>query len=113
MIAALIFIWNAGARADRSIRCDGRIVSIGSYKEQVLKLCGRPDHVEQWEVGRNSAIAEYYDYADERYRLPKLLIGPLHMERWTYDVGSNRLIRYLLFRNGELIKIETGGRGSD
>jgi Protein of unknown function (DUF2845) len=106
-----LLIWSGKALADRSFRCNGKIISVGSYKDQVLKICGEPDNVERWEVGPNSAIAEFYDYKEERYKLPKLVLGPLHMERWTYDLGSNQFIRYLLFRNGELINIETGEKG--
>lgn len=102
-----------GAAADSSLRCDGRIVSVGAFKEQVLRACGRPDAVDKWEVGHNSAIAEYFDYEKERFILPRLFKGPLHMERWTYNFGSNQFIRYLLFRNGELIGIETGEKGND
>ncbi|RJQ76202.1 MAG: DUF2845 domain-containing protein [Desulfobacteraceae bacterium] len=108
----LVLIGTTAAAADRSFRCNGKIVSVGSYKDQVLRKCGEPDYVEQWEVGHDSAIAEYFDYEKERFRLPRLIIGPLYMERWTYDLGSNQFIRYLLFRNGELIKIETGEKGA-
>jgi hypothetical protein len=110
LIALLIV--SGSVAADRSLRCNGRIVSVGSYKEQVLRKCGEPHHVEQWEVGHGSAIKEYYDYEKERFILPKLYRGPIYFERWTYDLGSNQFIRYLLFRNRELIEIETGEKGS-
>lgn len=107
-----LLIWGGGAAADRSLRCNGQLVSVGSFKDQVLRKCGEPHHVEQWESGHGSAIAEYFDYEKERFILPKLYIGPMHFERWTYDLGSNQFIRYLLFRNGELIDIKTGEKGS-
>ena len=110
-LALLALIWSGSAAADRSLRCNGRIVSIGAYKPQVLATCGEPQAVEQWESGHGSAISEHFDYEKERFILPKLYLGPLYFERWTYDFGSNQFIRYLLFRNGELIKIETGEKG--
>ena len=111
LLVILILLWSGYASADRTFRCSGRIVSVGAYKQQVLEKCGRPDHVDTWETGRESAVAEHFDYTKERYILPRLFIGPLQMERWTYDLGSNRFTRYLLLRNGELINIETGDKG--
>ena len=101
------------ALADRTIRCQGRLVSIGAFKEQVEEKCGTPDYFEEWEEGRNSAISQIYDYEKERYIRPHLILGPIRMERWTYNFGSNRLIHYLYFQNGKLTKIETGETGSD
>lgn len=99
--------------ADRSLRCAGRIVSIGATQHEVLGVCGDPDHREQWEVGHNSAVSQIFDYEKERYVAPKLILGPIRMERWTYDFGANRFVRYLLFQNGKLIKIDTGDKGTD
>jgi len=111
LLASLLLV--AQASADRSIRCDGRIVSVGAFKEQVRDKCGAPDHLEEWEEGRNTVISEYYDYEKERYILPRFIPGPIRMERWTYNFGSTRLIHYLYFKNGKLHRIETGDKGSD
>jgi hypothetical protein len=111
LLVILVLLWGGYASADRTFRCGSRIVSVGAYKQQVLEKCGSPDHVETWETHRGSAVAEHFDYIKERYILPRLFIGPLQMERWTYDLGSNRFTRHLLFRNGELIDIETGDKG--
>lgn len=100
-------------RADRTIRCSGRLVSIGDFKEQVVERCGEPTHRYTWEYGHNSAISQIYDYERERYIAPSFIYGPIHMERWTYNFGATRLIHYLYFQNGKLIKIETGDKGSD
>jgi hypothetical protein len=99
--------------ADRSMRCDGRLVSIGASKTQVKERCGPPDHTEQWEEDRGSAVSQLFDYESERYPAPKLIIGPIKMERWTYNFGSTKFIRYLDFKNGTLIRIKTGDKGSD
>lgn len=105
-------LWGGVCRADRSIRCDGRIVSIGAFREEVAAKCGEADHVEAWEEGPRTVYSQLFDYEREHYILPHLIYGPLQMERWTYDFGSNRLIHYLYFQNGKLIRIETGGRGT-
>jgi hypothetical protein len=100
-------------RADRSVRCEGRIVSIGAFRQEVEQKCGVPEHVEQWEEGLNNAISQFYDDETDRYIAPHLVFGPIRMERWTYNFGSNRLIHYLYFKNSKLTRIETGDKGSD
>jgi len=96
------------AFADRALRCQGRLVYVGDFKEEVLSKCGHPDHIESWEENPHGDTFAIYDYENERYQLPERIKGPILVERWTYNLGSNRFTRYLLFRNGELHKIERG-----
>ncbi len=35
------------------------------------------------------------------------------IEEWTYNLGPNRFLRILTFRNGVLANIKTGGYGYD
>lgn len=111
-LPSLILI-NSSVAADRYLRCQGRLVSIGDTKEEVLDKCDDPDKRDQWEEDQNSTISQIYDYKNERYMAPKVIKHPILMERWTYKMGPNKFIRYLYFQNGELIKIETGERGRD
>ena len=97
--------------ADSTFRCSGGIVSVGETKLEVSAKCGEPDRVESWEEGGGRYYFQIYDYEHERYVLPKLILGPLQMEHWTYDLGSNRFTRNLYFQNNELIRIETGEKG--
>ena len=99
------------ANADGSLRCGTKLISIGSRLDEVLDTCGEPDQRDRWEEHPRSDIYRIFDYETERYHLPGLIHGPLHMERWTYDLGSNRFIRYLEFENGILIRIRTGDKG--
>lgn len=99
--------------ADRYLRCQGRLISIGDTKEEVLDRCGNPNKRDQWEEDPNRTISQIYDYKTERYIAPKVIKQPIQMERWTYHMGPNKFIRYLYFQNGELIRIETGKRGRD
>ena len=80
------------AGADRTFRCGASLIEIGDDKEAVVSRCGEPDEVERREEDPNSYISQIYDYEQERYRLPKLIKGPILMERWTYDLGANRFI---------------------
>lgn len=100
------------AGADSSLRCNGAIVSVGATSKEVLDKCGPPDLRETWETARNQYVRQFYDYEKERWILPKLIVGPVQLERWTYDFGSHKFIRYLHFLDGELINIETGDKGS-
>lgn len=108
-----LLLFNNSMAADRYLRCQGRLVSIGDTKEEVLDKCDHPDKRDQWEEDYNNTVSQIYDYKTERYIAPKRIKQPIQMERWTYDMGANKFIRYLYFQNGELIKIETGERGRD
>ena len=79
----------------------------------MLDKCDYPGKRDQWEEDHKNTISQIYDYKTERYIAPKRIKQPIQMERWTYDMGANKFIRYLYFQNGELIKIETGERGRD
>jgi hypothetical protein len=106
----MIYCLPGTAVADRAFRCHGRLVYIGDLKADVLSRCGKPDHMEQWEETPNGYVSRVYDYEKERYQLPELVKGPIPMERWTYNLGSNRFTRYLFFQNGALYKIERGDK---
>jgi hypothetical protein len=102
----------ASVSADRTFKCGTRLVSVGDMAGDVLEACGEPDRIERREEGEDTWISQLYDYEEERYKAPRLIKGPIQVEIWTYDFGSNRFIRYLHFLNGELIRIETGEKGS-
>ena len=36
----------------------------------------------------------------------------VQVERWTYDFGPNRFMRQVVFEDGQVVRIETLGRGS-
>lgn len=76
-------------------------------------MCDQPNKLNQWEEHHSGNVVQVYDFTTDRYIAPKRLESPIKMERWTYNLGSNMFIRYLTFQNGELIKIETGEKGSD
>jgi hypothetical protein len=106
----MVFYFPTVAFADRAFRCHGRLVYIGDPQKDVLSKCGEPDHIDQWEENPNGYTSKIYDYEKERYQLPELIKGPILLERWTYELGSNRFTRYLFFQNGELYKIERGDK---
>ena len=101
------------AEADRTMRCGGRIVSIGDSTAEVLEKCDAPDRIEQWEEGHNTYVSRIYNFELERYEAPELVKGPILMERWIYEFGSNRLVHHLLFERGKLIRIDSGGKSEN
>ena len=111
LAAVSMLCTDAGAAAERTLRCNGRLVSIGDSQLEVRDKCGDPDHLSGWEEGRNTRIARIFDYETERYRAPQKVDTPIQMQRWTYDFGPTRFIRHLYFENGELIHIEAGPKG--
>ena len=109
IICVLLFQNDVGA--DSYLRCQGRLVSIGDTKADVLEKCHHPDKRDQWEENHNNTVSQIFDYKTGRYIAPKPIKQPIQMECWTYNMGANKFIRYLYFQNGELIKIETGEKG--
>ena len=96
------------------LRCSGKLVSIGDTKSQVINKCGEPDHIELWEEERIKKD-HYYSYDNDRsyedYREPFLVKEYVRIEEWTYNMGPTTFIRYLLFENGRLKKINLGDKG--
>ena len=111
-ICILIILMNSPTYA---LRCSGSIVSIGDTKSRVFEKCGEPDHIESWEEERIKK--DYYHSYDhyrfhEGYREPFLVKEYVKIEEWTYNLGPTSFIRYLLFENGRLKKINLGEKGS-
>ena len=110
LVALFVHLWlhTDAAAVETTFRCGGGLVSVGDSSAKVFEKCGEPTKESKWEEGHNTYISQIYDYEKERYQLPELIKGPILMELWTYDLGSNKFIRYLHFANGRLIRIETG-----
>jgi len=98
------------AGAGDSLRCQGRLVHIGDTPDEVRELCGPPGAISSEERYPDAWISKYDYDSYGRPRLPYLIEGPVHYEKWTYDFGRNRLPYYLHFENGKLIRIESGRR---
>jgi hypothetical protein len=81
-------------------RCGSRLVATGDSASRVLSRCGDPAYVQ--------TSAELVTF--------RLVSGIevsrlVSVETWTYDRGSRELLRYLVFRDGRLIRIATGTYG--
>lgn len=74
-----------------AMRCGGQLVGEGDRSYEVRRACGPPQAIEPLD-------RHHHHHAP-------------HEETWYYDFGDQRLLRVLSFRDGELRRIETRGRG--
>ncbi|MGD9210682.1 MAG: DUF2845 domain-containing protein [Desulfobacteraceae bacterium] len=108
----LLFIHSV-AFGDATFRCKGNIISIGDYQSTVLDKCGEPDHMDTWEETVEEFVSKNRNYGTDGLRVGKRIEKIIKYERWTYNLGSGKFIRYLLFKNNVLDKINTGDKGSN
>lgn len=115
-IVMLIVILSVGY--SYGFRCGGWLISKGDSQFEVLAKCGEPDYVEIWYEERlvmdyynPYVFDEKYEYYYRRYRKPFLTKELVVIERWTYNLGPRRFIRYLRFNDGTLTHIITGDYG--
>jgi len=102
MLVLALLSETASASSSGTFRCGSNLVSVGNTKAEVLIKCGAPDWKDDW----TSEVINNVNTADE-------LRVSIDRERWLYNLGPNSFLRFLLFENGRLIKISTGGYGYD
>jgi hypothetical protein len=95
----------------QSLRCNGRLIHLGATTADVVAVCGEPVTIDRWKAAEDAYVQQHFDYAEERFKAPRLIQGPIAYERWVYDFGPHRFTQHLIFQNDELIKIEDGPRG--
>lgn len=87
-----------------AFRCGTRIISPGDHASKVLEFCGEPDSV-QSRLAQRSFVADV-----GRVYLPGF-VEDVWIEEWTYNLGSNRLMRQLRLENGIVADIRHLGYG--
>ena len=108
ILACVSLLLPSLASADDTMRCGSRLVSTGDGKDKVRTLCGEPTDIAfVGTIERRGYTSEgSYDYS---------FFGPAWIEQpieiWTYNLGSNKLLRKLRFVGDELVDIRTDGRG--
>ena len=88
-----------------AMRCNHKIIRVGDRKFEVLHICGEPDYVEVRYLNEGTRLRNP-NRTLEISRLEEIVI-----EEWTYNFGSTKLMRLLLFENGVLKKIRSMGYG--
>ena len=105
-----------------SLRCGGRLITVGDFKARVLAECGEPDHIEVWEEERvyqfrhhpgYYGIHENYEYSDRNYEYgkPYRVRKLVFVEEWTYNHGPGRFMDHLRLENGLVQRITSGDYG--
>lgn len=82
--------------------CSEQTVSLGDLKSDVVQKCGEPT----WKDLHEEELIDRLNTGVERKNF-------VTVEEWTYNLGPNRFVRILTFRNGKLVDIRTGGYGYD
>ena len=100
----------APARAEDSMRCGSKLISVSDGKDKVRALCGEPSSVSFQGVIRRAARYQYgFGYSRYEYYGPGVIDMPV--EVWTYNFGTSKLLRKLRFVGDELDEIRTDGYG--
>jgi Protein of unknown function (DUF2845) len=109
LISSALLLAPSLAFADDTLRCGSRLVSTGDGKDKVRTLCGEPSNIAfVGTIKRRGFPSGPYDY-DYAFFGPAWIEQPV--EIWTYNFGSNKLLRKLRFVGDELVDIRTDGRG--
>jgi hypothetical protein len=116
---SLFFIASSNVSAN-GFYCDGKLISVGDTKYEVLGKCGEPDFIDvrtEKRVKRDyyRELVPLWDFnrysTRQLYREPFLVVEEVVIEEWTYNFGPTRFIRYLTFENGKLVNIVSGDYG--
>lgn len=93
-----------GAAGDLfAFRCGNELVERGDLKLEVLKKCGEPALVDEWEeIRRLSAI---------RPGLPSGGLVKVRVEVWTYNFGPQRFLQVYRLENGVVVEMKYGDYG--
>lgn len=86
-------------RSAKSLTCHPETLEKQATKQEVLAACGEPFYKEERQETRfrqaGSVASKFY----------------VTVEEWTYDFGSTRFMRTVVFENGQVVDIRSGDRG--
>jgi hypothetical protein len=89
-------LWASAVNAD-TFRCpNGNIVSTGGSISDVSIKCNPPTSVVRREVP---------------FETTKGKVAYIEVQEWTYNLGPNEFVQYLVFRNGYLSAVRSGDYG--
>jgi hypothetical protein len=98
MFLLSVFVsWSAEAQ---TFRCDGKVISLGDTKADVIMKCGEP----ALKDSREEKIIEKAD-ADTKRKITVII------DEWTYNLGPDMFMRVLKFTDGKLVDIREAGYG--
>ncbi len=97
---SLLLALPAGALA---FRCGNDLVQVGDRKIEVLKKCGEPASIDEWDVVK--PVSTFI--LGHRYEN----VAEVRVEEWTYNFGPSVFIQIVRFENGEVVETRAGGYG--
>jgi len=97
-LALTAVLWGlaGAARADDSMSCGSVLITTGMVGSQVVAKCGQPKDKNVTEVPQRA----------RRANGSSVVVGTVHVERWTYDRGYGQFPALLTFEEGKLKSIE-------
>jgi len=111
VVLAAALMTNAGqAKAEDSMRCGSKLISVSDGKDKVRTLCGEPTSVSFEGVIRRAPRYQY-GYGLNRYEYSGPGVVEMPVELWTYNFGTSKLLRKLRFVGDALEEIRTDGYG--
>jgi hypothetical protein len=90
-----------------AFECDNKFISEGTFRGEVLELCGPPSMSDQWQEER--PVGPYMRYNGQWG--PTGIVS-MTIDRWTYNLGPGHFMQILTFENAKLIRIESGSYGN-
>jgi len=86
-----------------AFRCGTRIITRGDHADKILRFCGEPVSV-QTRIATRSYVSDFG-------RVYPGVVEEVVIEEWTYNLGSQRLIRVVRLENGFVADIKHLGYG--
>jgi hypothetical protein len=86
-----------------AFRCGSGLVEKGDRKIEVLKKCGEPASVDEWEAIRRTPAS--------RFGLRTSGLEKVRVEEWTYNFGPQRFLQIYQFENGQVVEMKFGDYG--
>jgi hypothetical protein len=83
-----------------AFRCGPHLISVDDLAIEVKQHCGEPDWIDRW---YDELVLD--QNTEFEYRL-----GSTN-ERWVYNLGPHKLMRFITIHNGRVTAIETGDYG--
>lgn len=103
----LSFLCSPVAAHAASIRCGSELASDGASKADVLFKCGEPFMKDT----RTETVGEKVKQKDADSSTTTERTVTRTFEEWTYNFGRQRLMQVVVFENGRLVDVRSGGYG--
>ena len=104
-MAVLVTLAASSARAD-SLECEGRHVSPGDTKVDLLGKCGEPTAREERVEEKQTATVDRASQTGEARKVTEVV------ETWVYDFGPQRFVQYVTLTGGKVRAVKSGDYGT-